>query len=269
MKTETRKDWIILEPRDVDLSRSPLRSSFNEPTYVLGAFNPGFTRLPSGNLLMMVRIAEALTEPLVGTSARALRWDAQFGYLTDEYPLDTVDASDPRKFQLLDHPSTVMALTSLSWILPVELSPEADRIECIHYDKAIAPSVGYQEYGVEDARISLVDGVYYMTTCAVSSERHSTVLYTSTDGLNYRNEGIILDHQNKDMLIFEGKPGGKFHALTRPMGTLYFASPFGSPYEPGPAIHLASSPDCLHWKPSDKPFIRPKKDSASSLKVGG
>jgi len=30
------------------------------PTYVLGAFNPGFARLPNGNLLLMVRVAEAL-----------------------------------------------------------------------------------------------------------------------------------------------------------------------------------------------------------------
>lgn len=269
MKAEPLDDRIIFGPHDVDLRFSPLRATLKEPTYVLGAFNPALTVLPSGNLLMMVRVAEALVQPVGEGVAKALRWDVDRGYVTDPYPLDTVDASDPRKFHLRNHPSQVMALTSLSWLLPVELSPRGEKIERVHYDKVIAPAESYQEYGIEDARISRVEGVYYMTTCSVSAERHSTVLHTSSDGLNYQNQGIVLDHQNKDMLIFEGKPGGKFHALTRPMGELYFAYPPGSPYEPGPSINLASSPDALHWKPSDKPFIRPMRGSASAVKVGG
>src|SRR3546814_15264932 len=54
------EDYLIFCPDDVDLSRSPLRRGVNEPTFVLGAFNPGLARLPSGNLLLMVRVAEAL-----------------------------------------------------------------------------------------------------------------------------------------------------------------------------------------------------------------
>ena len=57
----TSDDRIIFGPADVDLTRSPLRASIGEDTYVLGAFNPGLTRLPNNNLLMMVRIAEAHT----------------------------------------------------------------------------------------------------------------------------------------------------------------------------------------------------------------
>ncbi len=36
------------------------------------------------------------------------------------------------------------------------------------------------------------------------AERHSTTLHISDNGLDYRLAGIILDHQNKDMLFFEG-----------------------------------------------------------------
>jgi len=269
MSTVYENDRIIFAPGDVDLRLSPLRGSLLEATFVLGAFNPGLTVLPSGNLLMMVRIAEALAHPIKDGRVRALRWDEELGYVTDEYPLESVDASDPRKFHFLEGPSKVMALTSLSWLLPVELSSGGERIERVHYDKVIQPQAGFQEYGIEDPRISRVDGTYYMTTCSVSSERHSTVLYTSTDGINYSMRGIILDHQNKDMVIFEGKSAGKFHALTRPMGELYFAYPSASPHAPGPSINLASSPDALHWKPADKPFIRPRKLSASAVKVGG
>ena len=52
-------DQVIFSPDDVDLSYSPLRNGLKEKTFVLGAFNPGLCRLPNGNLLMMVRVAEA------------------------------------------------------------------------------------------------------------------------------------------------------------------------------------------------------------------
>ena len=73
-----------------------------------------------------------------------------------------------------------------------------------------------------------------MTTCSVSPERHSTTLYSSDNGLDWTFEDIVLDHQNKDMLIFEGLIGGKYWAQTRPLGDLYFAYPPGSEWRAGP-----------------------------------
>ena len=67
-------DRIVFAPGDVDLSRSPLRGSIDRETFVLGAFNPGLTRLPNGNLLMMVRVAEALTKPIDGLNIYSIRW---------------------------------------------------------------------------------------------------------------------------------------------------------------------------------------------------
>ena len=71
------------------------------------------------------------------------------------------------------------------------------------------------------------------------------------------------------MLLFEGKINNKYYALTRPLGECYFASPPDSLYHPGPSIQLAESPDLLHWKPSDKPFLRASKSSVSNAKIGG
>ncbi|WP_128546224.1 glycoside hydrolase family 130 protein [Larkinella soli] len=266
---EFETDLLVLRPDDIDLRFSPLRGSVQAETYILGAFNPGMTRLPNGNLLLMVRVAEALRQPIVGTEIHAVRWDPEAGYVLDAYLLDQVNAADPRKFQLLTHHYKTMALTSLSWILPVELTADGTEVVQIHYDKIIAPQKSYQEYGVEDARVSKIGDTWYMTTCSVSSERHSTTLYTSDDGLNYTLQGIILDHQNKDMLLFEGKVDGRFYALTRPLGDLYFTYPPGSPFHAGPSINLARSPDGLHWKPLDEPFIRARKGSTSTMKIGG
>lgn len=264
-------DRLAFGPNDVDLNASPLHASMRdagEETFVLGAFNPGLTRLPNGNLLMLVRIAEALRNPIHGGAVHAIRWTGA-GYASDAHPIDNFDLTDPRSFGRLSGGSQVLGLTSLSWLLPVELSPDGLEVLRVHYDKAIAPRASYQEYGIEDARISVIDGVYYVTACAVSAERHATALYTSRDGLNYDLQGLVLDHQNKDMVLFEGLIGGKFWALTRPSGGAYFIYPEASPYHAGPSINLATSPDAVHWKPHDAAFIRPRKHSVTSVKVGG
>ncbi|MCK4676492.1 MAG: hypothetical protein KAT48_00045 [Bacteroidales bacterium] len=262
-------DKIIFRPDDVDLSFSPLRKDINIETYVLGAFNPGMNRLQNGNLLLMVRVAEALKEPVVDKYIQTIRWTPD-GYTLDKYPINRVKTDDPRKFLLKEYlPTNVLALTSLSWLLPVELSPDGLEIINIHYEHIIGPDRTSQEYGIEDARISFIDDKYYLTTCTVSSERHATSLYVSSDGLHYDFAGIILDHQNKDMLLFEGKIADKYYALTRPLGALYFASPPESQLYPGPSINLASSPDLYHWKPTDEAFIRSHKGTRSSKRIGG
>lgn len=268
MTERTAFDQLVFTPDDVDLSRSPLAGQLDAETYVLGAFNPGMTRLPNGNLLMVVRVAEALRHPVRDGHIHAIRWD-EGRYVLDAWPLDGVDTTDPRKFLVRGGSAKVMALTSLSWLLPVELTADGTEVVEVHYDRAIAPTRSYQCYGVEDARISKVEGRYLMTTCSVSPERHCTTLYTSDDGLDWTLEGIVLDHQNKDMLIFEGLVDGQYWAQTRPLGELWFAYPPGSEWRSGPSINLSSSPDALHWKPSDRPGIRPHVRTVSTAKMGG
>jgi predicted GH43/DUF377 family glycosyl hydrolase len=261
-------DRLIFTPDHVDLARSPLRRGIAEPTFVLGAFNPALTRLANGNLLMMVRVAEALAEPVRDGMVHAIRWTPD-GYVLDAWPQAQVDMPDPRWFALRGATNREMALTSLSWLLPVELDARGDAIVAVHYDRAIAPTTSYQSFGIEDARISRIGARWYMTSCAVSAERHCTTLHTSSDGMAWTLEGMVLDHQNKDMLLFEGLVGGRFMALTRPMGELYFAYPPDSPWAGGPSINLAASPDALHWRPLPEPGIRPRRGSATAMKVGG
>ncbi len=268
-KNYIKSDRLIFTPDDVDLSRSPLRGGLTQKTHVLGAFNPGLCRLPNGNLLMMVRVAEALSEPATGGKMHCIRWDAERGFVCDGWPLAEVASDDPRKFRIRAYGFPVYALTSLSWLLPVELNADGSAIGRVHYDKSISPQSPGQEYGIEDARISTIAGRYYMTTCCVSAGRHSTMLYVSDNGLDWRNLGVVLDHQNKDMLLFEGKIGLAYGALTRPLGECYFASEPLSPWHAGAAIQMAFSPDLLHWKPADKAFLRARRLSPSNVKIGG
>lgn len=270
-------DELVFVPDDVDLARSPLAGHLGVETYVLGAFNPALTRLPNGNLLMMVRIAEALRHPVRDGHVHAIRWEEAEGeaassggrYVVDAWPLEHADTADPRKFLLRGGGWKIMALTSLSWLLPVELSPDGRERVAVHYDKAIAPTFDFQCYGVEDARISKVGERWLMTTCSVSPERHSTTLYSSDNGLDWTFEDIVLDHQNKDMLIFEGLIDGHYWAQTRPLGDLYFAYPPGSEWRAGPSINLALSPDAHFWKPYRKPGIRPHAATVATARMGG
>lgn len=263
-------DRLIFTPDDVDLARSPLRQGLpTGSTFVLGAFNPGLAVLPGGNLLMMVRVAEALREPITEQVASAIRWTRKDGYHLVDWPLAGLDVSDPRTFRFTGEPHAVVGLTSLSWLLPVELTPDGLSVVAVHYDRAIGPRAAWQEYGVEDARISHIGGTWYMTACCVSAERHSTALYTSENGLDWHLEGMVLDHQNKDMLLFEGRIGEAFWALTRPLGSLYFAFGPDTGFRAGPSINLARSPDALHWKPVETGGIRSRKAALASEKVGG
>lgn len=259
-------DRLIFGPADVDLARSPL--GIAEPTYVLGAFNPGLTRLPSGNLLLMVRVAEALAEPVRDGHVRAVRWDGD-GCVLDRWPLEAVEMTDPRVFRLKGEPWTVLGLTSLSWLLPVELSPDGLAVRAVHYERAVTPCGSFQCYGIEDPRISRVGARWLMTACSVSPERQGTSLYASEDGLDWRFEDLVLDHQNKDMLIFEGLIGGRYWAQTRPLGDAYFTYPPGSEWRGGPSINLATSPDALHWKPHRAPGIRPHAATLATARMGG
>lgn len=263
------EDRLVLTPDDIDLARSPLAGKLDAETYVLGAFNPAMARLPNGNLLLMVRVAEALKTPIFDNEVHAIRWDAERGYVLDGWPLELTDTADPRKFLLRGRGWKIMALTSLAWLLPVELTPDGLEVVGLHYDKAIAPAGPWQCYGLEDARISKVGDRWLMTTCSVSPERHSTTLYSSDNALDWNFEGIVLDHQNKDMLIFEGLIGGTYWAQTRPLGDLYFAYPPGSPYQAGPSINLATSPDGRHWKPHIEPGIRARAGTAATARIGG
>ena len=265
-------DQLVLAPVDIDLSRSPLAGALaraGAETYVLGAFNPGMTVLPNGNILLMVRVAEALRTPIFDGHVHSIRWDEAGGYVLDAWPLELADTADPRQFRLQGGGWKILALTSLSWLCPVELTPDGLSVVEIHYDKAIAPQGSYQCYGVEDARISRVNGKYFMTTCSVSPERHATTLYVSDDALNWSFEGVVLDHQNKDMLIFEGLIDGYYWAQTRPLGDHWFAYPPHSEWRAGPAVNLATSRDALYWKPHLLPGIRPHSGTVATARMGG
>lgn len=106
--------------------------------------------------------------------------------------------------------------------------------------------------GVEDPRITEIDGVFYMAYTAYSGsgpEDHITtpMLATSTNLITWERLGpIIGGERNKDHLLFPRRAEGRYLALHR---------------RP-PSIWIAETPDLTHWPES---FMRvvmsPRPDS--------
>jgi predicted GH43/DUF377 family glycosyl hydrolase len=103
---------------------------------------------------------------------------------------------------------------------------------------AIVPHTDLEEYGVEDPRATLIDGVWYITYVSVSRWGITTSMATTRDFRTFDREGVIFLPDHKDVVLFPGKIGGDYVALTRPMPQS-FSRIFG--------IWIAFSNDLTDW----------------------
>lgn len=122
----------------------------------------------------------------------------------------------------------------------------------------IFPCSPDEEYGIEDARVTFIEGRYYINYTIVSGDGWSTALSVTDDFRTHERLGIIFHPQNKDVSIFPEKVNGKYLALHRPNN-----AGFGKP-----SIWYAESPDLLHWG-HHKCIVRPRENGFENLKVGG
>lgn len=112
-------------------------------------------------------------------------------------------------------------------------------------------------FGVEDCRVTLIEGTYYLTYTAVSEQGVGVGLRKTKDWKNFESEGMVIPPHNKDCAIFEEKINGKYYALHRPSSV-----DLGGNY-----IWIAESPDGLHWG-RHQCIITTRKDSWDSARVG-
>lgn len=247
----TLVDKIVFGPDDVDQEFRPIGDKLELETEILGTFNPGMIRLSNGNILLMVRVAEKLVEPERDGHMHLIRWfddNGGAGYRVDGYPMERVIVGDdPRLFKVNQHGVEALALTSLSYLLPVEMDSDGLNIIKRHYDKAIFPSEVEQEFGLEDARLFKMGETYYMTVVGVSSGGACTYLYESIDGIKYSSKGVIFAAPNKDVVPLPEKIDGLFYSFSRPEFPVNFAGQPNSLTVPGKQINLSQSPDLRHW----------------------
>ncbi|WP_264537085.1 glycoside hydrolase family 130 protein [Flavobacterium sp. N1736] len=114
-----------------------------------------------------------------------------------------------------------------------------------------------ETFGIEDCRVTLIDGRYYLTFTSVSDNGVAVGLRTTTDWKNFKNHGLIFPAHNKDCAIFEEKINGLFYALHRPSSV-----DIGGNY-----IWISSSPDGLHWG-NHHCIVKTRKGFWDSKRVG-
>jgi len=198
---------------------------------VVGVFNAAATRF-EGDTILLLRVSEAprntpgvVSAPIYNAETRRVeikRW------MQDT---EGLDATDPRLLVAEGH----TWLTSMSH-LRIARSRDGITFE-VEGTPAFTPGTRYEGFGVEDPRITLLDGTYWINYTAVSRYGISTALASTKDFRTFERYGVIFPPPNRDVTIFPEKVGGRYAALHRPM-------PEGLG---DPSIWLATSPDLISW----------------------
>jgi predicted GH43/DUF377 family glycosyl hydrolase/glycosyltransferase involved in cell wall biosynthesis len=123
---------------------------------------------------------------------------------------------------------------------------------------AVMPANRFEEYGCEDPRASLIDGVWHVTYVSVSRLGISTSRLTTTDFRSFDRHGLVFLPDQKDVVLFPGRVGGRYAALTRPMPQS-FSRVLG--------IWIAFSDDLVHWG-DHAPLALPRLGRWDALRTG-
>lgn len=199
---------------------------------VIGVFNPGAVRVGDG-VVLLVRVAERPRERRPGFTALP-RWDPDKGLTTDwvrDEELEQVDARVVRR-----KVDGLIRLTSISHLRVIRCGDGQSFREIS--EVTFCPRTEAEEFGVEDARITPLNGRFYFTYVAVSRHGPATALASTTDFLTFDRHGVIFCPENKDVVLFPQMVGGDYLAIHRPV--------CGTPFT-RPEMWVARSPDLTHW----------------------
>jgi predicted GH43/DUF377 family glycosyl hydrolase len=162
-----------------------------------------------------------------------------------------IDFSDPRLIITPDQ-------TYLTSISHLRLARSTDGVDFEIEDvPAIRPESEYETFGIEDPRISLIDGRYYIDYVAVSRFGVTTCLASTTDFKTYERHGVVFCPDNKDVVIFPETVNGRYYALHRPVSPLFAKQ----------EMWISQSPDLYCWG-KHRCLMGPRRDYWDELKIG-
>lgn len=199
---------------------------------VVGAFNPAVAEV-GGRVAVLLRVAEAPVEKRAGYVALP-RMEGG-ACVIDWVGVDEVDTGDPRVAVFRNDGRVRLTFVSH---LRVAWSADGLRVDTIERAAAIAPVGEFEAYGVEDPRATYIDGRWWVTYVGVSRHGMATALASTDDFVRFERHGLIFPIENKDVVLFPEKVGGRYAALHRPSGSAKFGKR---------SIWHAGSPDLLHW----------------------
>jgi len=114
----------------------------------------------------------------------------------------------------------------------------------------------YEEFGVEDPRITCMEDAYYITYSAYSKHGVRTGLAKTTDFKSVERFALITQADYRNTVIFPEKINGRYVRLDRPHSEI-------SPW----SIWISFSPDLRHWGDS-KLVIKPVQYHWDQMKIG-
>jgi len=208
MKVERSVQNPIILPDNVKASRDDF-----EVHYVM---NCGVTRF-EGDVLLLLRVAET---PINNDPNVVLA--PYFNEESGKVEVKSFDKNDERiKF---DDPRFIEApwdriLTTISH-LRVARSKDGINFE-VEESPAMYPANKYEEFGIEDPRITKLGDTYYINYSSCASIGVTTCLATTKDFKNFERKGVIFTPDNKDVAIFPEKINDKYVALCRPASAEY------------------------------------------------
>jgi predicted GH43/DUF377 family glycosyl hydrolase len=215
---------LLLRPADVPSSRDDFE--------VVGVFNPGAVRA-GGEVVLLVRVAERPREHRPAFTGLP-RWDAAGGLTVDWVPDEDLEPVDRRVVRR--KADGLVRLTFTSHLRVVHCGDGQARPEI--GDGMFRPQGETEEFGVEDPRITPLNGRFYFTYVAVSRHGPATALASTADFRTFERHGVLFCPENKDVVLFPEMIGGAYAALHRPV--------CGTPFT-RPEMWVARSPDLVHW----------------------
>jgi predicted GH43/DUF377 family glycosyl hydrolase len=215
---------LLLRPEDVP----PSRDDFE----VVGAFNPGAVR-SEGEVVLLVRVAERPRERRPGFTGLP-RWDPASELTIDWVPDAELESVDPRVVRR--KADGLVRLTFTSHLRVVRCGDGRVVREITGF--TFRPQGEVEEFGVEDPRITPLNGRFYFSYVAVSRHGPASALASTTDFRTFERHGVGFCPENKDVVLFPAMLGGAFAALHRPV--------CGTPFT-RPEMWVARSPDLIHW----------------------
>jgi predicted GH43/DUF377 family glycosyl hydrolase len=110
----------------------------------------------------------------------------------------------------------------------------------IERPRSMLPDIaGWAErWGIEDPRITEIDGVFHIVYTGFSGSGPLVCLATTSDFVEFRRMGVMQVPENKDAALFPRQIGGRWAMIHRPVA---------SHAQLGAHIWLSWSPDLHHW----------------------
>src|SRR3989344_5225193 len=240
------------------LSPKNLKPSF-KGWKILGVLNPGAIRIPNGKIIMYARIAEEGIKHKHGKELMCPVMASKDDYKEEYKVISEKNVLKTGKWNEIYLKDGTCILPHISHFRKITIKENGYGIEKIEHRPAFTGIPNESDYGVEDPRITYLDGKYYMTYVGVSiKEGVSTFLAESDDLINWNRLGLIFREQNKDVVLFPEKINGEYVALNRPETAFNFSKP---------GIWVSYSKDLIYWG-KDKNIMRPRNNSWEHQRIG-